>query len=71
MNPLHNISNDEIPEDVRSDMDEYGFVIHQDSVALTSGSVRTVYSVSIVPVIRTSQSRQHGKSESDSYYLSD
>ncbi|GKC69266.1 hypothetical protein Tco_1115149 [Tanacetum coccineum] len=44
------------------DMDEYGFVIRLNMVSLTSGSMRTDI---------TSQSRQHGKSESDGYYLSD
>ncbi|GKA37224.1 putative reverse transcriptase domain-containing protein [Tanacetum coccineum] len=52
-------------------VDEYGFVIRPDLVRLTSGSVGPFYNINTVLVIRTSQSRQHGKSESDSYYLSD
>ncbi|GJZ49925.1 hypothetical protein Tco_0604115 [Tanacetum coccineum] len=52
-------------------LDEYGFIIRPDLVRLTSGSIGPFYSINTVPVIRTSQSRQHGKSESDSYYLSD
>ncbi|GJW15887.1 hypothetical protein Tco_0020020 [Tanacetum coccineum] len=80
---LHLYMNPEIKQLAIKRVDEYGFVIRPDliqRISLTGFPAQSVGSSNtdvldlpclLVLITGTSQSRQHGKSESDSYYLSD
>ncbi|GKC88239.1 hypothetical protein Tco_1148888 [Tanacetum coccineum] len=80
---LHLYMNPEIKQLAIKCVDEYGFVIRLDSIqriSLTGFPAQSIGSSNtdvldlpclLVLITETSQSRQHGKSESDSYYLSD
>ncbi|GJT44872.1 hypothetical protein Tco_0953587 [Tanacetum coccineum] len=80
---LHLYMNPEIKQSAIKRVDEYGFVIRPDliqRISLTRFPAQSVGSSNtdvldlpclLVLITETSQSRQHGKSESDSYYLSD
>ncbi|GJT77628.1 hypothetical protein Tco_1044353 [Tanacetum coccineum] len=77
MRHLHLYMNPEIKQLAIKRVDEYGFI---QRISLTGFPAQSVGSSNtdvldlpclLVLITGTSQSRQHGKSESDSYYLSD